>query len=546
MAFTRQCYDIAMTVPEKENRYREPLYALLEQNRTTRAALYLMEPTGEFRLAAEYGFSPRDQPPAQFGKDHPLVERVQHHRRPFYINSPREDESLGPFMENSRTVKILVVPLYEGGRLVGILEGRDKAGGELFYQEDLKRAAAVGANLLKVRRAIHGLPDPPVPAADPIERPAPPPPAFHDGPTVPPPAAELSLPPAYALPPSHPPRPPLTQREALLFRGFAATFLLDPAIAAVVFSLWAEDSVELYVAARGPVAADAREAILSSAFGVHSRMAGSRALPRAQRYNLEFPHGQSATELTCAAIVAAQTSVIVAEEGHSLLLTLVFGREPAEAMLPAIKETHLLVRRAVTEVRDAVRYREANRGWVRTFLEPGLKRYPALVAHGLAVGKLARQFGEFLKLPESVVEQITVAGILHDVGMRELAYDRLSQRRPLTEPEYRLAREHPAVGARLLEGVEFPYAIAPIVYHHHERYDGAGYPDQLRGEQIPFGARLIHVLEAYDAMTSSTSYRATVEPATAEDIIVSKAGTQFDPDLAIRFREFRAAPKSSG
>jgi hypothetical protein len=526
-----------MLDPTEEQAYREALFTLLENSRVSRSALYLMEPTGEFRLAAHLGFSARDLPAASFGKESPLLERVNHFRKPFYFNSPGEAGDLRHAMESSHTARLLAAPIYEEGRLIGIVEARDKAGGELFHQEDAGRLTGVISAILARRRALRGpaesagdvpgfsgLIDLPIAAPS---RPSPPPA----------PVSELVRP-ALTPIPAPPKRPPLTQREVVLFRGFGSALLLNPGLGACVFSLWTEESAEFFIASREPLAESARDAVFSSAREVFENLYPGRARPANSRFSTDLPLGKSEGEIDAARIAGIQSSVVVSEEGRAILFTLLFTTDPDAKLVAAIRETHLLVRRAVSETREAVRYREAFRGLVRRLLEPGLKKHTALVTHSLAVGKLARGFATFLKLPERTVEQVTVAALLHDVGLRELAYDRLSERRPLAEPEYRLARDHPSVGAMLLAEIEFPFPVVPLVLHHHERYDGSGYPDQLRGEQIPFGSRLIHIVEAFDAMTSLSSYRPPISRDEAVDRIGAKAGTQFDPDLAVRFGEF--------
>jgi HD domain len=532
-----------MLDPAEEQSYREALFSLLESSKVSRSVLYLMEPTGEFRLAAHIGFSPRDLPRASFGQDHPLVERINHFRKPFYFNSPMDASGLRPLMETSHTARLLAAPLYEDGRLIGIVEAHDKAGGELFHQEDARAISGVIAQILARRRAIHGSAEA---SADlsglpgffdtPVSAP------LHSPPSTPP-VSELSRPALKPIPPP-PKRPPITQREVVLFRGFGSALLLNPALGACVFSLWTEDSAEFFIASREPLAGAARDAVFASAQEVYGNLSPGRALPGSSRFSTDLPLGPKGGEIAASQITGIQSSVVVCEEGRAILFTLVFLAEPDARLAGAIRETHLLVRRSVSETREAVRYREAFRGLIRRLLEPGLKKHAALVTHSLSVGRLARAFATFLKLPETTVEQMTVAAVLHDVGMRELAYDRLSERRPLAEPEYRLARDHPAVGAMLLSEIDFPFPVVPLVLHHHERYDGSGYPDQLRGEQIPFGSRLIHIVEAFDAMTSLSSYRPAISRDEAVDRIASKAGTQFDPDLAVRFGEFIASEHS--
>ena len=535
-----------MLDPTVEQRYREALFTLLEKSKTTRSALYLMEPTGEFRIVAHYGFSPRDLPAASFGKDHPLVEWVNRFRKPFYFNSPAESQGLRREMEASHTARLLAAPLYDDGRLIGVIEGRDKSGGDLYHQEDARAIAAVATEILKIRRATLGTPERPPESpgempgffdlpADEV-RPAP---SGYSEPDV---AATVELPRPKIHRVSAPPsRPPLTQREAVLFRGFASTLLLDPGIAGVVFSLWSDDVAEFYIGARCPVSADARESVVASAQEVFARLFPGRTPPEERRFSVDFPHGRGDSELRRDRIQALQTSALVSEEGRAVLFSLIFSAEPGPALAGVVREVHLLVRRSVAETRESARYRDAYRGLIRRLLEPGLKKYTGLVSHSLSVARIARRFAGFLRLPEVTIEQMTVAGLLHDIGVRELSYDRISEKRPLSEAEYRLARDHPSVGAMLLADIEFPYPVIPLVLHHHERYDGSGYPDQLRGEQIPFGARLIHIIEAFDAMSSATSYRPTISRDEAVETIESKGGTQFDPNLAAKFRDFIAA-----
>jgi HD-GYP domain-containing protein (c-di-GMP phosphodiesterase class II) len=120
--------------------------------------------------------------------------------------------------------------------------------------------------------------------------------------------------------------------------------------------------------------------------------------------------------------------------------------------------------------------------------------------------------------------------------MRELSYDSLYAKRSLTDEELSLLRQHPRVGAYLVEDIPWPYPVAPLIKHHHERWDGGGYPDGIRGNEIPLGSRIIHLCEAFDAMTSPTSYRPVLSDEQAIDILESKAGMQFDPELTPEFK----------
>jgi putative nucleotidyltransferase with HDIG domain len=530
----------AVTSNPAEALFRETISVLIARSVAERACIYLISDTGDFDLISQLGYPARALPPAGFTKSHAILECVNHYRKPFFFNTPREAGPLRIEMERTGTLRLLVGPLYEEGRLVGVVEARDKPAGELFFQEDLKLMDSVVEDVARLRRAVLGIPEPASTREEavPLSGGAPPPPpAFHH--LAGPPAA----PPQAASPPVPVPladsaeRPPMTQREAILFRAFAATSLLDPDVAAVVFSLWTDSGAEFYIGSRRPLADDARDAAVASARGVAERLRPGRG-SGGEHFNIEFPLGRGDVEFPGSSIAAAQTSAAVAEESRAILFTILLEREPESGREAANRDRHLLVRQVLQDARGSDRYREAYRGLVRAFLEPGIKKYSGLVAHSLSVARLSRRFAHAVGWSETEVEQVAVAGLLHDVGIRELSPETLCTRRPLSESEYRLARDHPSVGAMLLSGIEFPYPIVPLVLHHHERFDGSGYPDRLKGDQIPPGSRLIHIVEAYDAMTSAHSYRMPIESSAALQIIVSKAGTQFDPDLAPRFQEF--------
>ena len=124
-----------------------------------------------------------------------------------------------------------------------------------------------------------------------------------------------------------------------------------------------------------------------------------------------------------------------------------------------------------------------------------------------------------------------MGALLHDVGKITVPADILNKRGPLTEDELVIMREHPARGEALVSGVGFPWDIRPMLRHHHERWDGRGYPDRLAGEQIPRAARILCIADVFDALTSTRSYRQAYSVSEAVALMRSDAGTVFDPHL---------------
>lgn len=153
--------------------------------------------------------------------------------------------------------------------------------------------------------------------------------------------------------------------------------------------------------------------------------------------------------------------------------------------------------------------------------------------HSQRVADSAVAIARDLRLPSSEIENIRRAGLLHDIGKVNVPDEVLKKPEKLSEDETRLMNQHPVDGARFVERVSSLRHLAPVIRHHHERYDGRGYPDGLSGEAIPLGARVLLVADAFDAMTTDRPYRVALSKAEALGRIITNAGTQFDARVAL-------------
>lgn len=162
-------------------------------------------------------------------------------------------------------------------------------------------------------------------------------------------------------------------------------------------------------------------------------------------------------------------------------------------------------------------------------------RDPYTAGHSLRVRDFALRLARRLGLARRDLQRLSLAAKLHDVGKVGLAEGILNKPGALTGEEWAQVREHPATGERILRPIIRSRAVLSAIRSHHERYDGGGYPDGLRGEAIPLLARIIAVADTFDALTSSRAYRAALSYEAALDILAGAAGTQFDPALVALF-----------
>ncbi|MBM3963558.1 MAG: HD domain-containing protein [Planctomycetes bacterium] len=155
-------------------------------------------------------------------------------------------------------------------------------------------------------------------------------------------------------------------------------------------------------------------------------------------------------------------------------------------------------------------------------------RDPYTHGHSERVAQLAYEIAVRLQLSEVACQEIYLAGILHDIGKIGIPDTVLLKPAKLTDEEFAVIKKHPEIGYRIIEGLGKLRFALPGVLHHHERWDGTGYPYRLRGDQIPLMARIIAVSDAFDAMTSNRIYKAAADKEQAMEILRSGRGTQWD------------------
>lgn len=164
-------------------------------------------------------------------------------------------------------------------------------------------------------------------------------------------------------------------------------------------------------------------------------------------------------------------------------------------------------------------------------------RDPQTSGHSERVGHYAAMLGKRLKLPRERIDDLHVAGLFHDIGKMGVSEEILQKRRPLSASEFVKVKEHPVKGYDIAVKANLPDFVAQAIQHHHEWYNGSGYPQGLKGDEIPVSARILAIADCFDAMTSERVYRTSFSVERALDEIVGGAGTQFDPRMIEAFIE---------
>jgi HD domain-containing protein/GAF domain-containing protein len=157
---------------------------------------------------------------------------------------------------------------------------------------------------------------------------------------------------------------------------------------------------------------------------------------------------------------------------------------------------------------------------------------PATHGHSKRVTQFALVLGEAIGIGQREMTTLQYGALLHDIGKLGVPTAILEKNAALSADEIAAVREHPVIGERIIAPVDFLQPARLIVRHHHERWDGQGYPDRLRGEEIPLGARIVALADFYDAMISARPYKRGMEPQEVAGEIRLEIGKRFDPDLA--------------
>ena len=487
--------------PDIERGFKEILFRFLEEIQCTRAALYLYGPDDRFLLATQYGFGRRDVLAIEHGLQDPMVQKVRDLKGvPAAFN---EKQNLGPltdYLKSAGNSRLLLVPLIAGEEIIGFIDARDKGRRRKFERADVANAKKIAAAMVEfAKRAGFVFSDE----------------NFEE--------AEEEVPAARPMTEIGTPRAPMLDESGLEnVHDAALDAVLDHQVVAVAVTLTAVGEAATLVNMREGSTDFDRDALIRHQSSALVE-AGSSAPDRAS-WKIDVRRVPTTIDPAPAPMIAS--AVLLENEDISTLTASVISGGGANAARATL--TRLQTRAEDAREKSALRF--SRRNLARRLLQPGSRTYPDLVAHSESVSRLAFAMAKELELGATRSEDAALAGLLHDIGMRELDYERLYRSSSPSGDDRVRYQKHPVVGEKILVGTGLDDVMA-AVRHHHERWDGTGYPDRLAREDIPLLARLVHAAEVYDVLTVPGRYRPTVSPDRALEIIERGKGHQFDPKM---------------
>ncbi len=226
-------------------------------------------------------------------------------------------------------------------------------------------------------------------------------------------------------------------------------------------------------------------------------------------------------------------------QGHRIVGVLsVYNKRPSKYGEDDVRLLSMFAGQAAIAIENARLYEQAEKGYLNT-----IKTLSNIIdakdrhtyGHSERVMKHCMDVADTLKLPRHEKDILKYASLLHDIGKIGIDVGILRKPSRLNNEEWNIMVMHPVLGSGIVEQISFLNDLAPIILRHHERYDGKGYPGKLKKDDIPLGARILAIVDAYESMVSDRPYRKSLSVKKAKQEILKGAGTQFDPQIAKSF-----------
>jgi HD-GYP domain-containing protein (c-di-GMP phosphodiesterase class II) len=304
-------------------------------------------------------------------------------------------------------------------------------------------------------------------------------------------------------------------------------------ISAASILLFRDNDQELYFeAASGPVGKVLRQVKLNSQYGIAGQVARTgkplivNDVSRSENFHkmIDSTTGFSTKSLICAPLIVNRRILGVIE-----VLNKLDGSRFDERDLEVVVSIATTAAISIENIRQHQGILSAFKTTLATIMSAIDTKDPSMRGHSQRVTEYAMLASTYFSITPEEKETLEYASMLHDLGKIVIDSRILNKADALTPPEWEIVRQHSTIGANLLRQIPVLEKASEIVLYHHERYDGQGYPEGLKGEDIPLGARLIAVANAYDAMTTDRSYRQAMSIERSVKELHSCSGIQFCP-----------------
>lgn len=496
---------------ENEFTFKKIIFQCMEKNETTRALLYIMdENSGDFALIAYYGYLKLNDNFKIYDYSHPVVELVRRKRSPFFLNDISEEPVVKDFYSNFGIYNVQITPIYYKDKIYGFLEERNRAANQNYNEKTLENSKNI---VEEINQTL----------------------LFFD---------TKGKKPKKNKTVEDKKKEYLKTIKEIIIR-FSSFKKYIPVISEFFVS-----SAEIFASA-----VNYDIAFLSIGIGnnsinlVYSKapmsIRGKKALMNSLKelFPYDYTKGESYSQFFFGKLrgeeirdVPKTFYTIKITEKRSLRVHLCLLRNSsryfdAEEMVHIGAYNRMLTSYFERLFRD-YRCNETFIGLILNLLELSKKKSEVFERHSLNTAKYARLIAEKISDDMDFIDSVTIAALLHDIGIL-LIDSNLYQKVSLTEEDVEKIRQHTLVCMKFLSKIRMPEEVKDMIKYHHERYDGFGYPEGLKGDEIPLGARVIAVAEAFETMTGEDSYKETKSFKEAIEELRKNAGDQFDPELVV-------------
>ena len=514
-------------IEQLQPRFKEIVYGCMESIRATKAALYLLDAENGYVLVAAYGFSDsirKSIPPSD-----PLPDRLVMRRAPFFVNGLNDEPRFSEMMFAAGTDRLLAAPVYSRGRMAGFLDLRDKPSRQPFDTTDIAEAQKIVEQLLGVfaEKQLYGQQsmqvgsggdrDAEISAANILR-------------TIE--TAKTTV--ARILGSSTLTSRTLSEPEMTSVALLLPSILQLPAVLVASFASIGEIGGGQVIAAKTTMTDEALEHFRAKLAAWSRKRGESSVLTRS---SVQYPLGETAPPIRAEQLQTILSAPVKTATSENLVLSIGFDRTPDPASRAFLEIFLRQIEQTVQQSLSHSSKRLMNQRIAEKLIEPDFQKYPHLVNHSRRVSRMADLLAHHVGLSDPDCENVRIAGLVHDVGMRLLDYQEIYRKKEISDAEMKMIQAHPTVSAALVADSGLGAEITSLVLHHHERIDGKGYPNGLAGEQIPEGARVLHICEAFDAMTAPDSYQVPLPENEAVERILRGSGAQFDAVMARKFQQ---------